>query len=79
MPQPSCRGWPVIKKAGQWIYADTGKPCWGKADRRPCRRCGRRPTLKGYDACLGYVEGAAAACCGHGVRKGWVYHEEDGR
>ena len=30
------------------------------------------PTKEGYDACLGYIEGAMSACCGHGVEKGYV-------
>ncbi|TAH62778.1 MAG: hypothetical protein EWM50_04995 [Gottschalkiaceae bacterium] len=36
---------------------------------RECKRCGRKPTLEGYDACLGHIEGATSACCGHGVEE----------
>ena len=39
---------------------------------RPCVRCGRMPTPEGYDACLGHIEGATSACCGHGVHEGFV-------
>lgn len=70
------RGWPIIRKKGKWIYKDTKKPCW-KNDKRPCRRCGRSPTPEGHDACLGYIPGVAAACCGHGIQKGWVTKKED--
>ena len=47
-----------------WVYADNGKPV---DIHRPCARCGRAPTENGEDACLGHIEGAIAACCGHGV------------
>lgn len=49
-----------------WRYLDSGKIA---EDSRPCKKCGRFPTKEGYDACLGYVEGATSACCGHGVDK----------
>ena len=47
-----------------WFFSDTKKPY---RDNRPCKKCGKFPTKEGYDACLGYIEGAASACCGHGV------------
>ena len=53
-----------IEHQGQWVYSDN------KASiliERPCVRCGEMPTEKGYDACLGYLEGVTSACCGHGV------------
>ena len=30
------------------------------------------PTKEGYDACLGFIEGAKSACCGHGVERAYV-------
>lgn len=42
---------------------------------RPCVKCGLRPTPEGYDACLGHIEGAKAACCGHGIETGYVAWE----
>lgn len=52
-----------------WFYADDGSP----ADvDRPCVLCGLLPTPEGYDPCLGYIHGARAACCGHGVEPGYV-------
>ena len=48
----------------RWIYSDTRKSDDGQ---RACRRCGRKPTAEGYDACLGHVDGVTSACCGHGV------------
>ncbi len=63
------RGWPIIFKNGKWVYEDTGKPV---VDNRPCPRCDKMPTLEGYDACLGYMPGVKAACCGHGVGESYI-------
>lgn len=49
---------------GTWKYCDTKEIM---DDSRTCPRCGRMPTPEGYDACLGHIEGATAACCGHGI------------
>jgi len=62
--QAHSRGWPTEWDGRRWIYSDTRKPDTG---RRTCRRCGRKPTPEGYDACLGHIPGATSACCGHGV------------
>lgn len=47
-----------------WKYFDTNLPI---DPRRPCVRCGKEPTPEGHDACLGRLDGAWSACCGHGV------------
>jgi hypothetical protein len=39
---------------------------------RPCPRCGKLPIGGAYDACLGKLKGVKAACCGHGVEKGYI-------
>jgi len=57
------RGWPIYRYGNRWFFEDTHEPITD----RPCRRCGRKPTAEGYDACLGYIPGAVSACCGHGV------------
>ena len=57
---------------GQWVYEDTNELL---SDNRPCKRCGKLPTIEGYDACIGYVENAVSACCGHGEEKGYVIYE----
>lgn len=69
---PTCRSWDIERINGVWVYCDTKEPCWGTKDRRPCKRCGEPPTKEGYDSCLGKLPHVAAACCGHGVRKGWI-------
>ena len=38
-------------------------------------RCGRYPTPEGYDACMGYISGASAACCGHGVERRYILYD----
>lgn len=55
---------------GKWVYFDNGYSVGNKV--RPCKKCGRMPTPEGYDACLGYIQGATSACCGHGTNKGFV-------
>jgi len=68
------RGHPIEYRDGGWRYTDTGEP----ADHdRPCIRCGRMPTPEGYDACLGYVPSAIAACCGHGVESSIIILGEE--
>lgn len=57
-----------------WRYADTDKIY---DDSRPCKKCGRMPTEEGYDACLGYIEGAKYACCGHGVQEPYVIYKDE--
>lgn len=63
------RGWQVYFDGINWRYTDNDKIF---DDSRPCKKCGKYPTKEGYDACLGYIDGAIAACCGHGVEKGYV-------
>ena len=63
------RGWRIVYRDGDWRYADTGGLCLGL---RPCKRCGRKPTPEGHDACIGTLDGVTSACCGHGVERGYV-------
>lgn len=60
------RGHPIYwkEKSEAWFYTDNDKPV---DDRRPCALCKEPPTSEGYDPCLGYIEGADGACCGHGI------------
>ena len=67
------RGNPIEYRNGQWVYSDNGVSIY--QEERPCVRCGRMPTPEGYDACLGYIEGATAACCGHGIDKACVVYK----
>ncbi len=59
------RGHLIAFIGGQWVYADNLIPI--NQEERSCIRCGKMPTSEGYDACLGHIEGATSACCGHGV------------
>ena len=59
---------------GEWKYSDNGLPM---NNLRPCKRCGKYPTKEGYDHCLGYIEGATSACCGHGVIEGYIKYTDN--
>lgn len=72
---------------GHEVYYDFDKQNWFYTDDntiatenvRPCKRCGQLPTDRGHDYCLGDLgENVTSACCGHGVRKGFILFE-DGR
>jgi len=65
------RGNPIEYRNGEWIYLD-GVPL--SQEERPCTRCGRMPTAEGYDACLGHIEGATSACCGHGLTDKYIVY-----
>ena len=60
------RGHKIYYDGNNWRYVDNNKIL---DEMRPCKRCGRIPTKEGYDACLGHIEGAISACCGHGVEE----------
>ena len=51
----------------KWYYADG--TVQRADDRKKCAHCGIPPTKEGYDYCLGHIEGAEFACCGHGGRQ----------
>ena len=57
----------------QWVY-DDGTPV--ENEERPCVKCGKMPTLEGYDACLGYVDGVSSKCCGHGIEEPYEVRDE---
>ena len=58
------RGHEIYYDDNIWRYYDNDLPL---DNNRPCKKCGMLPTKEGYDACLGYIEGATSVCCGHGV------------
>lgn len=64
----------------EWFYCDDGSSAKGKP--RPCKRCGQDSIIKDnleYDYCLGNLgDNVTSACCGHGVKKGFILFE-DGR
>jgi hypothetical protein len=70
------RGHPLVLFADRrWRWAESGR-FMGRlahpAEDRDCAACGLPPTAEGYDACIGHVPGAAAACCGHGIADPYV-------
>ena len=42
---------------------------------RACPKCSKVPTRAGHDPCLGTIEGAVSACCGHGKQDGYIMWE----
>lgn len=65
------RGNLIYYKNNQWYYTEDDTIC---DDSKPCKKCGKHPTKEGYDACLGYIESAKHACCGHGVEKPYIIY-----
>lgn len=63
------RGWEIYYDGKDWRYSDNDQIY---DDSRPCKRCGRMPTSEGYDACMGHIDGAKSACCGHGVEEPYI-------
>lgn len=63
------RGHAIHCDGNAWRYTDNDDIA--NYDR-PCTRCGRMPTVEGYDACLGHIDEATSACCGHGIEAGFV-------
>ena len=71
------RGHEIYYDGENWRYCDDDTLCH---DDRPCKRCGKMPTAEGCDACLGHIDGATSACCGHGVLEPYVMRgAEDGK
>jgi hypothetical protein len=70
------RGHEISYTGSEWVYSDTREPI---TVERPCIRCGKLPTEEGYDACLGHINGARSACCGHGVTSPFVLTEPPDR
>jgi len=62
------RGNPIKFINNRWVYEDDAPI----TQERSCKRCGKMPTKEGYDSCLGYIEGAISACCGHGIDKKYI-------
>jgi len=83
-------GHPITYRNGRWYFEDDGSPVdFGRIEELPrlttvsvealehhvCCHCGQPPTAEGYDACLGHIRGAIAACCGHGIERGYIMWE----
>lgn len=68
------RGWPVVIYAGErsWRWESDLRPMLYETP--DCRHCGLSVQVgdDDYDPCLGHIDGAVGACCGHGVHEGWI-------
>jgi hypothetical protein len=56
-----------------FFYLEDGSPTpeYG-GEEKPCIECGLQTMPEGFDACLGRIPRAVAACCGHGLGRGYV-------
>lgn len=70
------RGWSIYYdwSAENWRYCNNDEII---NNERLCKKCGRTPTKDGYDACIGHIEGATAACCGHGILEPCIVYETE--
>lgn len=57
-----------------WRYADND--ALFKEEKRPCIRCNNYATDKGHDYCIKNLPGVRNACCGHGVKEGYIAFED---
>lgn len=67
------RGHEIYFDGQDWRYTDDNTI---ENDSRPCKRCGRMANADGSDHCIGHIEGAKSACCGHGIEEPYVVMEE---
>lgn len=63
------RGNPIYYDSKDWRYTEDNTLA---DDNKPCVRCGKMPTAEGYDHCLGYIDSAKSACCGHGIEDKYI-------
>ena len=66
------RGYAIFYDGKDWRYKDNFAKL--EDEERPCIRCGKYPTVKGHDACIGNHPNVIAACCGHGVSQPITMH-----
>jgi len=59
----------------QWVYENNLVPL--NKEQRPCARCNCMPTKEGYDACIGKIDNATSACCGHGVEEPYIIFKKE--
>jgi hypothetical protein len=64
-----------LRNSGFWHYVDNDKIMDAM---RPCKKCKKKPTKEGYDACIGHIDGADSACCGHGIEDAYVINKNIG-
>jgi hypothetical protein len=72
MPTGFDRGHKIFYDGENWRYCYNSEIA---TMDRPCIKCNRPPNYDGTDACLGHIDGAISACCGHGVYDGWITYE----
>jgi len=66
--------------AGDEDYCPNCFPGWDCKDgnKIKCKKCNRPPTPHGHDPCIADLPCVKAACCGHGIKGGFITFR-DGR
>jgi hypothetical protein len=59
----------------KWIYCDNKQDI---SVKRECPLCGKYETNEGHDPCIANLPGVKHACCGHGIMKPYIVHEDYG-
>jgi hypothetical protein len=67
-----CRGHKIYYDNKDWRYCDSNELL---NNRRECAKCGKPPTIEGYDNCLGHIPNVISACCGHGAEDKYIMFE----
>jgi hypothetical protein len=74
-------GHPAEWDTNHWVYLDNKEVIQHKNNApinvRPCVKCGLMPTAEGQDPCIANLPGVQNACCGHGVKKGYIHFTDD--
>jgi len=71
------RGHSIVYINNQWVYTDNLVPI--SKEERNCAKCNCMPTKEGHDACIGKIDNATSACCGHGVEEPYIIFEKEER
>lgn len=58
----------------KWYYLTDGSIF---DNSKACKKCGHHPTKEDHDYCLGTLKGVKHACCGHGVKNGYIIFNND--
>jgi len=69
------RGHSIVFTNDQWVNEDNLELIG--EEERPCAKCNCMPTKEGYDACIGKIDNATSACCGHGVEEPYVILDKE--
>lgn len=74
------RGHEIQNVNDEWVYSDNGQLVKDAWKLRECGYCKLPNRSDEHDACLGYLDGVANACCGHGnIEQAYVQFDDQTR